>query len=361
MVEAFEQDFARYCNTKYCVGVSSGTDALRFAIIASGVKKNNIVVTAPNTFIATTEAITQAGAIPDFVDIDERTCNMDPEKLREYLETECDVNDKTGKLINRKLKKPVSAVIPVHLYGQMADMDSILEFAGKYNIIVIEDACQAHGAQYHSKRSGKWERSGSMGLVAAFSFYPGKNLGACGEAGAVTTNNEEMANKIKMLRDHGQLQKYYHEIQGYNGRLDAIQAGILKVKLKHLDHWIAKRRQVAEWYNESLRKVDDIITPFEIDSCKSVYHLYVIRTSLRDELKKHLVSNGVGIGLHYPIPLHKQKAYKHQRFSSNGYPITEKVAEEILSLPIFPGLSEEKVSIVSQLILDLIRSRAKVI
>lgn len=355
MVEAFEQDFAEYCNTEYCIGVSSGTDALRFAIIASGVKKNNIVVTVPNTFIATTEAITQAGAIPDFVDIDERTCNMDPEKLREYLETECDMDDKTGKLINRKLKKPVSAVIPVHLYGQMADMDSILELAEKYNILVIEDACQAHGAQYHSKRSGKWERSGSMGLVAAFSFYPGKNLGACGEAGAVTTNSEEMANKIKMLRDHGQLQKYYHEIQGYNGRLDAIQAGILKVKLKHLDHWIEKRRQVAEWYNESLGKVDDIITPFELDSCKSVYHLYVIRTSLRDELKKHLVSNGVGIGLHYPIPLHKQKAYKHKQFSSNGYPITEKVAEEILSLPIFPGLRKEKISIVSQLIRNFMK------
>jgi dTDP-4-amino-4,6-dideoxygalactose transaminase len=224
MVEYFEKDFAEFCNTKYCVGVGSGTDALRFALIASGVSNGDTVITVPNTFIATTEAISQAGAVPDFIDIDKRTYNIDTDKLREYLEIQCDVDDKTGKTFNRKTGKHVTAIIPVHLYGQMADMDSILELAEKYNLIVIEDACQAHGAEYFSKAENQWRKAGSMGVAAAFSFYPGKNLGACGEGGAVTTNDEAIAHKIRMIRDHGQEKKYFHEIEGYNGRLDAIQA-----------------------------------------------------------------------------------------------------------------------------------------
>src|SRR5271167_4195129 len=209
-VEGFERDFARFCDAKHCVGVSSGTDALRFALIAAGVQQGDIVLTVPMTFIATTEAITQAGARADFVDIDTRTYTMDSEKLRAYLQTRCDLDKATGRLIHRDLRKPVTAVIPVHLYGQSADMDSILELATRYKLIVIEDACQAHGAEYFSKKENRWRKAGSMGQASAFSFYPGKNLGACGEAGAVTTNDEQLARKIHMLRDHGQSKKYFH-------------------------------------------------------------------------------------------------------------------------------------------------------
>ena len=250
MVEEFEREFAAFCDAQYCVGVSNGTDALRFAFIAAGIKPGDTVVTVPNTFIATTEAISQAGARPDFVDIDERTYNMDPEKLREYLEVQCYFED--GKLKNRKTGLTVTAVVPVHLYGQTADMDPIMELAERFNLIVIEDACQAHGAEYFSKKDNRWKKAGSMGLAAAFSFYPGKNLGACGEGGAVTTNDAEMARKMRMLRDHGQSKKYYHDVEGYNGRLDAIQAGFLRVKLKHLAAWNNRRRECAARYQELL-------------------------------------------------------------------------------------------------------------
>ena len=212
LVEEFEREFARFCGTAHCVGVGSGTDALRFALMAAGVKRGDHVVTVPNTFIATTEAITQAGAVPDFVDIDERTYNIHPERLREYLEDQCDIDHQTGKPINRRTRRAITAIIPVHLYGQMADMDPILELANRYNLLVVEDACQAHGAEYLSKRENHWRQAGSMGRAAAFSFYPGKNLSACGEAGAVTTNDAELAQKVRMLRDHGQAKKYYHEI-----------------------------------------------------------------------------------------------------------------------------------------------------
>ena len=233
VVENFEKAFASFCGTPACVGVSSGTDALRFALMAAGVRPGDVVVTVPNTFIATTEAISQAGALPEFVDIDERTYNMDPEKLREYLEQKC-TKDASGKLISRRSGRPVTAIVPVHLYGQMADMDAILELAERFGLIVVEDACQAHGAEYFSRKQNRWLEGGIDGQAAAFSFYPGKNLGACGEAGAVTTNDQELAAQIRMIRDHGQAKKYYHDMEGYNGRLDAIQAGILHVKLQHL-------------------------------------------------------------------------------------------------------------------------------
>jgi dTDP-4-amino-4,6-dideoxygalactose transaminase len=224
MVEDFEKAFATFCDASYSVAVSSGTDALRFALVAAGVKHGDVVVTVPHTFIATTEAISQAGALPEFVDIDEQTYNMDPAKLAAYLEQQCTV-DGGGKLISRRSGHPVTAVVPVHLYGQMADMDPILELAERYGLIVIEDACQAHGAQYFSRKHNRWMKAGSIGRAAAFSFYPGKNLGACGEAGAATTNDAAIAKTMKMLRDHGQASKYYHDIEGYNGRLDAVQAG----------------------------------------------------------------------------------------------------------------------------------------
>jgi len=341
MVEQFEKDFAAFCDTKHCIGVNSGTDALRFILIASGVGPGNIVLTVPNTFIATTEAISQAGALPCFIDIHEQTYNMDPEKLREYLETQCHIDDRTGKPIDRSSHRTVSAVIPVHLYGQPAEMDSILSLAKRYNLIVVEDACQAHGAEYFSQAADSWRKAGSMGLAAAFSFYPGKNLGACGEAGAVTTNDEAIARKIKMLRDHGQAQKYHHDVEGYNGRLDAIQAGILSVKLRHLPAWNDRRRNCAARYNELLGGIDGLILPLEPAWSKSVHHLYVIRARERDKLQKQLLERGIATGLHYPIPLHRQKAYASCNFSKCELPVAEKTAVELLSLPMYPSLTEQ--------------------
>lgn len=335
MVEGFEKEFASYCSTQHCVGVGSGTDALRFALMASGIKHGDIVITVPNTFIATTEAISQAGAITEFVDIDERTYNIDPDKLEDYLKKRLAPN------ASCQTPRP-KAVIPVHLYGQIADMDRIMELAKQYGLVVIEDACQAHGAQYFSKADDCWKTAGSIGHAGAFSFYPGKNLGACGEAGAITTNDEAMAKMMKMIRDHGQAQKYYHDIEGYNGRLDAIQAGFLSVKMKHLPAWTDARRIAAMRYHDLLKGIEGIITPFEGDCSKAVYHLYVIRTQKRDELQNYLSSAGIFTGLHYPVPLHLQNAYSGNGYRKGDFPVAEKVAEEILSLPMFPGLTEEQ-------------------
>lgn len=352
MVENFERDFAAFCGTQHCIGVSSGTDALRFALMAGDVKPGEIVVTVPNTFIATTEAISQAGAVPDFVDIDERTYNMDPEKLRVYLESLCDQDDKTGKPIHRKTGRTVSAVIPVHLYGQPAHMDPIQTLAERFNLLVFEDACQAHGAEYYSERTKTWHKAGSMGIAAAFSFYPGKNLGACGEAGAVTTNDAEIARTIKMLRDHGQSQKYYHAMEGYNGRLDAIQAGILRVKLAGLAEANARRRECARRYDSMLGKVSGIEPPLEASYAKSVYHLYVIRTEHRDGLQRYLFDNGIGTGLHYPLPLHLQRSYEALGFREGAFPVSERISRRLLSLPIYPGLGEEQQSWLVRAIAD---------
>lgn len=368
-VSEFEREFAQFCETKYCVAVNSGTDALRFAMIAAGIGPGDEVITVPNTFIATTEAISQTGASIAFVDIDEKTYNMDSNRLEDYLKKRFkekgprkkgkDPNNKKSESLHlspltfRLTPKP-KAVLPVHLYGQPADMDSILEIAERYGLIVIEDACQAHGALYYSGRDEKWKKVGSIGLAAAFSFYPGKNLGACGEGGAVTTNDEEIAKKIRMLRDHGQAQKYYHDFEGYNGRLDAIQTGILRVKLRLLPDWNEKRRQNASHYTQHLTRntphstLNTILTPYEPEWTKAVYHLYIIRTQKRDELQKFLAENGISTGLHYPIPLHLQNAYKNLSMPNGNYLVTEKVANEILSLPMFPGLTSEQIEYVSE-------------
>jgi len=339
MVEDFEREFAKFCDTKYCVGVNSGTDALRFAFMAADVKPGDIIVTVSHTFIATTEAISQVGAHIAFVDINEKTYTMDPEKLREYLETRCEFDKTRGKLIEKASKRVVSAIVPVHLYGQTADMDAILDLASKYNLILIEDACQAHGAEYFSRRDGVWKKAGTMGRAAAFSFYPGKNLGACGEAGAITTNDEEMAKRMKMIRDHGQAKKYYHDIEGYNGRLDSIQAGWLSVKLRHLAKWNESRRNLAHRYHELLTKVkDSVVIPVEASWTKGVYHLYVVRVQDREALQASLLEAGIGTGIHYPIPLHQQKAYQHLGHKAGDFPVTERIAREIVSLPMFPQL-----------------------
>jgi len=348
MVEEFEREFAKFCNAGHCVGLASGTDAVRFALMAAGVKPGDIVVTVPNTFIATTEAISQAGARPDFVDVDERTYCMDAKRLQEYLERECSIDNGSGKLIHLRFKAPVTAVVPVHLYGQMCDMDAILELAGKYGLIVIEDACQAHGAEYFSKKEGKWKKAGTMGQAAAFSFYPGKNLGACGEAGAVTTNDERIARVIRMLRDHGQAKKYYHDMEGYNGRLDALQAGFLTVKLRHLADWNHKRRAAARRYDELLSSIPGVVRTHCPEWSRPVYHLYVIRVQNRDALQKNLERSKIGTAIHYPVPLHLQEAYKHLGYAQGSFPVSESAAAEILSLPMYPQLGVEEVRRVVQ-------------
>jgi dTDP-4-amino-4,6-dideoxygalactose transaminase len=350
-VEGFEEEFAEFCNTKYCIGVNSGTDALRFALMASGVGPGHEVITVSNTFIATTEAISQVGATPVFVDIDQYTCNMDPNKLNEFLERECSFDQSTNQLINQSTRSPVKAIIPVHLYGQMADMDPMMELARKKGLLIIEDACQAHGAKYKNKAAG------SMGAAGCFSFYPGKNLGAYGEGGAVVTQDEKMANEIRMIRDHGQNKKYFHTMEGYNGRLDAIQAAVLRVKLKRLADWNRSRNDNASYYNELLADVPGIEFAKVADFAGSVYHLYVIMLDDRDALQQFLGDKGIATGLHYPLPLHMQKAYEHLGYKEGDFPITERVAKRLLSLPMYPELTRAQIRYVTDSILEFMKSK----
>src|SRR5467141_1795222 len=358
MVQGFEEDFAKFCESRFCVGVGSGTDALRFALIAAGIRSGDIVVTVPNTFIATTEAISQAGARCDFVDIDERTYTLDPGKLRQYLEKECSWDSGAKRAFHKRTGNPVTAVVPVHLYGQMADMDPILDLATQYNLKVIEDACQAQGAEYFSQKENRWRKAGSMGHAAAFSFYPGKNLGACGEGGAITTNDEKVARASKMLRDHGQSRKYHHEIEGYNGRLDAIQAGILSVKLRHLTEWNRRRQDAARRYDDMLSSFEEVIAPCQPEWSRSVYHLYVIRVQDREGLQKYLTEAHIHTGIHYPVALHLQHAYAHLGYKQGDFPVSEKAASEILSLPMYPQLEPSDQTRVIQTILEFLSQSA---
>ncbi|WKZ33972.1 MAG: DegT/DnrJ/EryC1/StrS family aminotransferase [Thermodesulfobacteriota bacterium] len=335
-VEDFESRFAGFCGTRFSAGVANGTDALRLALAASGVKPGDTVVTVANTFIATVEAISQAGALAAFVDIDEKTYNMDPAALRRYLETGCKARGK--RLFDKRTESPVTAVVPVHLYGQPAEMDAILDMAGGFGLKVIEDACQAHGAKYLSRRSGQWMKAGSMGAAAAFSFYPGKNLGACGDAGAVTTNDREIIENIRMARDHGQSRKYIHEIEGCNSRLDAIQAMVLRVKLRRLSEWNEMRRDAARVYDRLFRGSEKVITPAEHPDSRHVYHLYVVRVRDREAHQRRLSEAGISTGLHYPVPLHLQRACARLGYCQGDLPVTERVADEILSLPMYPGI-----------------------
>jgi dTDP-4-amino-4,6-dideoxygalactose transaminase len=330
-VSSFENEFASFCGSAYAVGVNSGTDALRFAFMAAGIGPGDKIVTVPNTFIATTEAITQVGAKIVFTDVDVKTHQIDPNKLEETI--------KHLKAKNQTVK----AVVPVHLFGHCVDMDSILELAKRYQCLVIEDACQAHGALYANKKS-----VGTMSLAGCFSFYPGKNLGACGEGGAVVTNDEKINNYIRMVRDHGQSQKYYHEIEGYNGRLDAIQAGILRIKLTHLKEWNVARRKNAKMYDQLLEEVEGVTVVPEPKWSNSVYHLYVVKTKNRDAVQKRLAEKGVATALHYPIPLHLQNAYKHLGYKPGDFPIAENHAKEILSLPMYPELTNDQIEYVVQ-------------
>ena len=358
MVEDFEREFAQFCDARYCVGVNSGTDALRFALMAGGVGVGDIVITAPHTFIATTEAISQTGAKIAFVDINESTYTLDPQKLQDYIETRCEIDSNTGKLIERASKLRVAAIVPVHLYGQTADMDPIMDLANKYNLVVVEDACQAHGSEYFSKADNKWKKAGSMGHASAFSFYPGKNLGACGEAGATTTNDEALAKRMRMIRDHGQAKKYYHDIEGYNGRLDSIQAGWLSIKLRHLAKWNESRRNLAHRYHQLFAEAKGAMgIPQEASWTKGVYHLYVVRVQDREAFQAQLAEAGIGTGIHYPIPLHLQVAYKHLGYKNGDFPVTERVAREIVSLPMFPQLTHAQQDEVAKKVLDFVTSK----
>jgi len=331
-VAQFEKDFADFCQCQYGLGVGSGTEALWMALLALGIGPGDEVITVPNTFIATAEAISFTGAKPIFVDIDETTYTMEPQKLEDFLK----IRSSKSEIGN------VKAIIPVHLFGQMADMDPIMEIAREYNLFVIEDACQAHGAEYKSKRAG------SIGDVGCFSFYPGKNLGAYGEAGAVVTNNEEVDRKIRMLRDHGQSKKYYHDMVGWNARMDGFQGAILSVKLKYIQEWNNARRKNAKLYKELLAKIDDIITPEEAEYAKHVYHIYPIRVKNRDGLMEFLSEKEIYTGIHYPILVHLTAAYKPLDLEKGNLPIAEGCANEFLSLPMFPELTENQIKFVAQ-------------
>jgi len=315
-VECFEQEFASFCDCEHAVGVASGLDALKLALRALGVGPGDEVITAANTFIATTLAASSIGAVPVLVDMGVDTFTLDPDLL------EAAITAKT------------KVIIPVHLYGRPADMTPILAITRKHNLRVLEDASQAHGARYKGKRVG------GLGDVAGFSLYPGKNLGAYGDGGVITTNDPEIARTLRAMRNYGSFVKYYHENLGENSRLDTLQAAILRVKLPHLNTWSAARREKARIYREGLQNAGDLVLPTEHPDLEQVYHLFVVRTRKRDELMACLQSQGVGCIIHYPIPIHMQEAYKHMGWKEGQFPVTETAAKEILSLPMFPELSE---------------------
>ena len=331
-VEAFEREFADFVGAPQAVGVNSGTDGLRFAYQALGLQPGDEVITVSNTFIATTEAISQAGGALRFVDVDQGTMTMDPAQL------ESAIGPRTV------------GVVPVHLYGQPCDMDPIVEIARRRKLWIVEDAAQAHGAAYRGRPAG------SMGDLAAWSFYPGKNLGSCGEGGAVTGADSRLLDTVRRLREHGQARKYYHDIEGYNGRLHAIQAGFLRVKLRYLAAWNEGRRRAAAAYRAALAGIPQISLPVEASYSRHVYHLFVIQAERRDELQEHLARNGIGTGLHYPLPLHRQKAYAHLGLATGALPVTERIAGRILSLPMFPELTDEQIDRVAGSIREFYRS-----
>jgi len=351
-VKAFEEEVAAYLGVKYAVGVASGTDALQLGLLACDIKPGDEVITTPFTFIATAEAITQCGATPVFVDIDPGTYNIDPQKLAGLLEK---------KLSHRSRithhSSPVRAILPVHLYGQPADMDPILELAKEYNLKVIEDCAQSLGALYYSNQSPitnhsspithHASRAGSLGDVACLSFFPSKVLGAYGDGGMVVTNDSKLAEKVMMLRNHGCKQKYYHLVPGFNSRLDSLQAAILRVKLRHLDKWLELRRQKASLYARLLEPVDDIEPPYVAPYSQHVFNYYTIRLRnsriTRNELQEQLHAEGIATAIYYPLSLHLQEVYKSLGYKIGDFPNSERAQEEVLSLPIYPELTEEQI------------------
>ena len=322
-LDGFEEEFARFLDCRFAVGVANGTDALRLALRALGIGPGDRVITVPNTFIATTEAISQVGADFDFVDVDRDTCLIDPDRLEGYL---AQAFNQAG------APKRIRAILPVHLYGQCADMTAIADLSRKYDLAIIEDAAQAHGATHRGKLAG------TFGDAAAFSFYPAKNLGACGEAGAVTTGDPKIAETLRMLRDHGQKVKYHHHLEGYNARMDAVQAGILRLKLRKLREWNKARRAIAAFYDSAFAAVDWVQPVKVLPQNVSCFHLYVIHVPDRDALRTHLTARGIATGLHYPLPLHLQPCYAHLRYTAGSFPNAEWSARRLLSLPMYPEL-----------------------
>ncbi len=317
-VVRFEEEFAAYCGVKHCVAVNTGTSALHLALLAVGVQPGDEVITTPNTFIATAEAISYVGARPVFVDIDPATANLDPER------------------IEAAIRARTRAIVPVHLYGRPAQLDPILAIAARHHLPVVEDACQAHGARYRGRRVG------AIGDIGAFSFYPGKNLGAYGDAGALVTNRAEVADRVRMMRNYGQRKKYEHAYLAWNRRLDTMQAAVLRVKLPHLDTWNAARRRHASMYDELLAgaKLD---LPRTAPDSDHVFHLYVVQADGRDDLLDRLAQDGIRAGIHYPIPIHRQEAYRVRGFGPGSFPVTESIAPRLLSLPMYPELEENQV------------------
>ncbi|HMB74114.1 MAG TPA: DegT/DnrJ/EryC1/StrS family aminotransferase [Gammaproteobacteria bacterium] len=331
-VAEFEKEFAAYCGVQDGIGVNSGTSALHLALLAADVGPGDEVITTPFTFVATVAAIEYAGAKPVFVDIDPETFNIDPAKI------EAAVTPKTR------------AIVPVHLHGLMAEMDPIMEIAKRHNLIVLEDACQAHGAEYHDRRAG------SIGDLGAFSFYPGKNLGAYGEGGMVVTSNPELAKKIRMLRDWGAEKKYHHVLKGFNNRLEGIQGAVLRVKLRYLDQWTEGRRRAAAHYDKLLAD-SGVPTPSPASYQRHVYHVYAIRTNDREGWQQALNANGIQSGIHYPFPVHLLAAYEDLGYEKGDFPHAERAAEEVLSLPMFPELTRAQCETVASAVRELAGGR----
>jgi dTDP-4-amino-4,6-dideoxygalactose transaminase len=329
-VVQFEKDFAKYVGGEHGIGFNSGTSALHVALLLLDVGPGDEVITTPMTFVATSWAISYAGAKPVYVDIDDATCNLDP------------------KLIERAITPRTKAIMPVHLYGHPFDIDPVLEIARKHNLPVVEDACQSHGAKYKGKTVG------TFGALSGFSFYPGKNLGACGEGGALVTNDAKFAARARSLREHGATVRYYHDEIGFNYRMEGIQGAVLGVKLKHLAKWTERRREVAHAYHKLLADTP-LKLPREASYAESAYHVYVVRHPQRDELKKHLEANRIGCALHYPLPLHLQKCYASLGHKAGAFPVSEKAANECLSLPIYPELTDPQIQRVAEVIKDFFK------
>lgn len=332
-VEHFEREFADFCGAEHAIGVDSGTSALELVLLAYGIGPGDEVITQANTFIATALAISNTGATPVLVDIDPDTYMIDPD------------------LIEPAITEKTRAIIPVHLYGHPADMDAIMSIADRHGLMVLEDASQAHGARYQGRRVG------SIGHAAAFSLYPSKNLGAYGDAGVITTNDGAIAERLRLLRNWGSIQKYHHEIQGYNRRLDTLHASVLRVKLRHLDAWTAARRRHAQHYTERLQDLP-VVCPKEAADVEAVYHVYVIRTNARDELMEHLRECGIASVIHYPVPIHLQPAYASLKHRAGDFPHTEQCAKQILSLPMYAELEPELIARISESVRDFVESHA---
>jgi dTDP-4-amino-4,6-dideoxygalactose transaminase len=335
-VEKFEEEFAAFCGSSHAIAVGNGTDALWLALLALGIGEGDEVITVPNTFIATAEAITYCKARPVFVDVDRDTFTMNPAELE------------------KSLTERTKAIIPVHLFGQPVDMDPILEFARANGLFVVEDAAQAHGAEY------KGRKAGTMGDAGSFSFYPGKNLGALGEAGAVVTNDPELRKQVQMLRDHGQSRKYYHATMGWNCRMDGIQAAVLSIKLRHLDEANSLRRKHALEYNQAFAGIDEVLTPLEAKYARHVYHVYAVQLQERDAVMRTLQKKGVGCAVHYPVPIHLQEAGRNLGYAKGAFPIAENLANQFLSLPMFPELTKEQIEYVADCVSEAVGVEALV-